>query len=336
MRVVTRELKIALLIGFCLVLVVSVLIADHLSAARSANLADAAPGVDTAIIEPEASPPTTGQGEAIKPGPLATNPARASEPAIPGSIDSTWNLGGQIDAHAMAGAVPVMTPESMAGLAPAGPASLVAGEPAPVTIAQGVPGTGAEEPASSVASGVGDSALADVIRTLGGKLANGEITPPPAMSTESTSVIPVGPTRTTPPVEKYSTYTVASGDSLYKIAKKVYGKGELWKTLADANQDQITPNGNLKIGTALKVPTLAGTPSPAPSVAAKAGNVKGKGDAKAGRVSYTVKPGDNLGDIAKRTLGSSRRVGDILAANKGVLDDADSIRAGLVIQIPAK
>lgn len=355
MRVVTRELKIALLIGFCLVLVVSVLIADHLSAARTANLADAAPGIDTTIVEPDAPAIESRQAQAIRPGPLAMNPAPASETALVGGVDNAWNLGGQTDSHAMAGAVPVAPPSTgpTPGQTPVATTSLPA-EPEPITIAQGratppeLPGV--QQPnAGSVssipqASNPGDTALADVIKNLGGKLANGEITPPAAMSTQTQPQAPELPVRTTAASEKFTTYTVASGDSLYKIAKKVYGKGELWKTLADANQDKITPTGNLKVGTTLKVPSIAGAPTlaaakadaPAAKPEAKVDSSKGKAQPKGKGVTYTIKPGDNLGDIAKRTLGSSKRVGDILAANRGVLDDADSIRAGLVIQIPAK
>jgi nucleoid-associated protein YgaU len=255
----------------------------------------------------------------------------------------------------MAGAVPVAPPSTgpTPGQTPVATTSLPA-EPEPITIAQGratppeLPGV--QQPnagsASSIpqASNPGDTALADVIKNLGGKLANGEITPPAAMSTQTQPQAPELPVRTTAASEKFTTYTVASGDSLYKIAKKVYGKGELWKTLADANQDKITPTGNLKVGTTLKVPSIAGAPTlaaakadaPAAKPEAKVDSSKGKAQPKGKGVTYTIKPGDNLGDIAKRTLGSSKRVGDILAANRGVLDDADSIRAGLVIQIPAK
>ncbi len=352
MRVVTRELKIALLIGFCLVLVVSVLIADHLSAARTANLADAAPGIDTTIVEPDAPAIESRQAQAIRPGPLAMNPAPASDTSLVGGVDNAWNLGRQTYSHAMAGAVPVAPPAI--GMTPGqNPAATTSSpvEPEPMTIAQGAPAPGTPGPGAVTGTGapplavnVGDSALADVIKNLGGKLANGEITPPAAMSTETQPKAPELPVRTTGASEKFATYTVASGDSLYKIAKKVYGKGELWKTLADANQDKITPTGNLKVGTTLKVPSIAGATTlaaakpdaPAVKPEAKADSSKGRAQAKGKGATYTIKPGDNLGDIAKRTLGSSKRVGDILAANKGVLDDADSIRAGLVIQIPAK
>lgn len=42
---------------------------------------------------------------------------------------------------------------------------------------------------------------------------------------------------------KASEYTVSSGDSLWKIAKQVYGDGSQWKKIADANKDTLkNPN----------------------------------------------------------------------------------------------
>ncbi len=40
------------------------------------------------------------------------------------------------------------------------------------------------------------------------------------------------------------TYTVAAGDSLWKIAQHVYGHGNLWQKIYEANKDTI-PNPDL-------------------------------------------------------------------------------------------
>ena len=42
-----------------------------------------------------------------------------------------------------------------------------------------------------------------------------------------------------------STYTVKSGDSLWKIAKQLYGSGADWKKIYEANKDVIGSNPNL-------------------------------------------------------------------------------------------
>jgi nucleoid-associated protein YgaU len=51
------------------------------------------------------------------------------------------------------------------------------------------------------------------------------------------------------------TYTVVSGDSLSKIAKKVYGDPNHWRRIFDANQDQIKDPDEIFPGQTLKIPS---------------------------------------------------------------------------------
>lgn len=51
-------------------------------------------------------------------------------------------------------------------------------------------------------------------------------------------------------------------------------------------------------------------------------------------VFYTVKKGDNLSAIAKRTLGKSSRYPEIFEANKPMLTHPDKIYPGQVLRIP--
>lgn len=50
------------------------------------------------------------------------------------------------------------------------------------------------------------------------------------------------------------TYTVAAGDSLSKIAKKLYGDAKLWQRIYEANRDQIKNPDLIHPGQVLKVP----------------------------------------------------------------------------------
>ena len=59
------------------------------------------------------------------------------------------------------------------------------------------------------------------------------------------------------------TYTVQSGDSPWTIAQKVYGDGTKYKLIMDANG--LTDQTRLRVGMVLKIPSLGGTPSPAPT-----------------------------------------------------------------------
>jgi nucleoid-associated protein YgaU len=54
----------------------------------------------------------------------------------------------------------------------------------------------------------------------------------------------------------------------------------------------------------------------------------------AGAKTYTVKPGDTLGNIAKEHLGSAGAYMKIFELNKDQLTDPDKIRAGQVLRLP--
>lgn len=54
--------------------------------------------------------------------------------------------------------------------------------------------------------------------------------------------------------KKTNTYTVVSGDSLWKIAKRIYGDGSKWKDIFNANKDKITNSNVIKTGMILDIP----------------------------------------------------------------------------------
>jgi nucleoid-associated protein YgaU len=51
------------------------------------------------------------------------------------------------------------------------------------------------------------------------------------------------------------TYTVVSGDSLSKIAKKHYGDANKWRLIFEANQDLIKDPDEIYPGQTLKIPS---------------------------------------------------------------------------------
>jgi nucleoid-associated protein YgaU len=56
------------------------------------------------------------------------------------------------------------------------------------------------------------------------------------------------------PAAPAKTHTVAAGESLSKIAKKVYGDANQWKKIFEANKDQIKNPDLIHPGQVLKIP----------------------------------------------------------------------------------
>jgi nucleoid-associated protein YgaU len=52
------------------------------------------------------------------------------------------------------------------------------------------------------------------------------------------------------------TYTVVSGDSLSKIAKKLYGDANKWKVIFEANRNIIKNPDKIRPGQVLEIPEL--------------------------------------------------------------------------------
>jgi LysM repeat protein len=80
---------------------------------------------------------------------------------------------------------------------------------------------------------------------------------PSAMSSdEATSEI-------SPPSEPTGTryYTVQTGDTLYSIARRVYGEGKYWRVIYDANKNLIQDPVQLKLTWKLELPPLEKVPA---------------------------------------------------------------------------
>ncbi len=54
-----------------------------------------------------------------------------------------------------------------------------------------------------------------------------------------------------------ATYTIAPGDSLSLIARRVYGDATKWKVILDANKDRLAHPQDLKVGMELTIPPAA-------------------------------------------------------------------------------
>ena len=61
----------------------------------------------------------------------------------------------------------------------------------------------------------------------------------------------------TAPADQPRTYTVQAGDNLTKIARQVYGDGNKWKAIFDANRDKIKNPDLIHPGEVLTLPPNA-------------------------------------------------------------------------------
>lgn len=131
---------------------------------------------------------------------------------------------------------------------------------------------------------------------------------------------------TQPPAGQPRTHVVRSGDTLYGIAHKYYGRGELWVEIKRANPRLVDPS-RLRVGQKLTIPVDR------QAVAHYEGLPAGADPAKYLR--YKVKRGETFSSIAAKHLGSSTRWRDVYALNKSrVAGNPKNLRAGQTILIP--
>ncbi len=128
-------------------------------------------------------------------------------------------------------------------------------------------------------------------------------------------------------------YTVVQGDTLWSIAENHYGSGYDWGEIAKVNN--ITDPSTLEAGAVLVFPKddakILATSTVADSVVAQTADQQQTEGAITDKT-YTVKPGDDLWDIAVRAYGDGYRWPDIAKANN--LADPDLIFSGNVLTIP--
>ena len=326
----TREHKLALIVGFSLVLLVGVLIADHLSLARRAQIAP--------VGDKELS-------VARGPGNLM-DPLRTIEHQLAGQLPAPAPIAGAEQLTSPEVPPLVLAPRETAGET----ATFEPTAPAPVHIAQGrtlqPPARESDADLINAARMHGWEARQQGGVTLLTQTERSPAHPREADRPSAGNAQPLPRSAALKPVE-YRSYTVQKGDSYFRIAQQHYGDGNLWKELARFNGGSEV----VRLGAAIKIPsreTLTGSPGAepkktadeprAPVPAAKPEPKKPESaPAKPGRIevaalTYTVKRGDTLGEISQRTLGTSRRWREIADINN--IKDVDVIPAGTVLKLP--
>lgn len=294
----TREHKLALIIGFSLILFVGILISDHLSKAGGiGGLHESAVDAEQRLAE------TIGPLDiGLAPRPLPERPGGAMERQrelvrqTPPPVEPEPEL--QPELAAASGAerpllIPVNPDETRESLIQSGWRLL-----------------------DHVVSGIGD-------------------TPPqPALVIEQSrgapapgAALPEGP---------FVTHVVQRGESLYQIAEKYYGSGggAQWTRIRDFNTGRIGEDGMVRQGVTIRIPGVEEKPRQAPPAAGAVAERPAAIAAAATR-SYTVRRNDTLGEIAQQLLGSARRRAEIIELNRDQITNEDEIRVGMVLAIPA-
>lgn len=113
------------------------------------------------------------------------------------------------------------------------------------------------------------------------------------------------------------TYTIESGDTLWKIAEKYYGSGQYWERIYEDNKETITDPDKIYVGQVIVIhleqETIANT-------------VNG--------TTYTVQAGDSLFKISEKYYGKGWQWRKIYQANEEIISAPEKIYIGQVIVIP--
>ncbi|MBC7545908.1 MAG: LysM peptidoglycan-binding domain-containing protein [Candidatus Sericytochromatia bacterium] len=157
-------------------------------------------------------------------------------------------------------------------------------------------------------------------------------------------------------------YTISASDTLSSISRQHYGDAGAWRAIFEANRAVLTDPNRLKPGMQLVIPARAqhaapaqaqptaraGLPAPHHPVAvttpvsskaaggAVAPQAKRAASLTAGNtITVIVKPGDTLGGIAARHLGTHTRWQAVWEANRHTVHEPDLLQIGQVLTLPA-
>jgi len=323
----TREHKLALILGFALVLVVGVLISDHLSGARQATLESILddPVAEAPLLAPGKPIPTTTEAERPAGEVYASNRTRGEDPLLSAPVERL-----ALDDASDAGAMP--------------PASLITGRPVDeeLTLADSTERSGGTLSPEELRRYAKEQFGIDLTPVQPRVLGNMADTPRREDPTE-TGLRMMQPTAPAYPAPK--SHTVKKDETLWSIARRHYGDGALHERLAAYNRSRLPDPSALRVGLTLLIPvkdeltrssdaTLAERGARAEASAPAAS--KPAAPAQREHREYVVQKGDTLGEISMETLGTSKRWREIYELNTDRIDDPDNVLAGTRLRIPPK
>ncbi len=134
------------------------------------------------------------------------------------------------------------------------------------------------------------------------------------------------------PPPEVTVHDVKPGESLRAICRRYYGNAELADPLARYNG--VPDPDVLQAEQRLRIPSAAVLLDPLARWDAGQEYTKAASSTDARPVTYTIRPGESLSEIAQRLLNSAGRWKQLYELNRDVLSDPNEIRAGTVITIP--
>ena len=300
----TREHKLALILGFSVVLVVGALISDHFSDASDAQLEDLTPGVADAVAAND-------DWSATQP----LNRTHASAPAHDGALPDGFSLDGE--------------PQQATSTAPTAAALasrpvFQSGREALLSELQQTWETFRTQTQDAVPVAALDSAPAQTVTRL--PEPTRIAAPEPRASHSADDAIPT------------KSHRVAEDESLWSIAQEHYGDGALYAKLAEFNRSRVGDDDTIHVGVVLRIPPRQALTGERPAPRQVNARPSKKSSKKASKKSaqsvraYTVQDGDTLGEIAQRLLGSAGRWPEIVKLNG--IDDPDVVPVGTILKLP--
>ncbi len=134
------------------------------------------------------------------------------------------------------------------------------------------------------------------------------------------------------PPPEVTVHDVKPGESLRAICRRYYGNAELADPLARYNG--VPDPDVLQAEQRLRIPSAAVLLDPLARWDAGQEYTKAASSTDARPLTYTIRPGESLSEIAQRLLNSAGRWKQLYELNRDVLSDPNEIRAGTVITIP--
>lgn len=317
-----RENKLALIVGFSVLLVVAVLVSDHLSTARQAEVVD---GLDSLLEIPG--------GRAFVEAPLQTEPTRIAarpdphQPAFttdPNDAPGSGTTTGPITRGPRS--IVLDEPTTEQRIARAGPIEINNG-----SAIQDAPIRGGRGGASGLSeiTGIDNDTIRELLRRQKPVLARpgGGTTPGErAASTPSRAErhAPAGH------ISHTNQYVIQPNDTLFEICERLYGDGSKWRELVAINKGRIREDGTVFPNVIIDlVPgaSVERTETPDSTTARRA-------PSEPTTRSYTVKKGDTLSEIVQREVGSIRDLRRVRDLNPWLVKQRDIIRVGQTLTLP--